>query len=82
MDLRDIKITYHTQTEISEVWDQIEEWTIGDGAKIVTHGRFVEALRTPIAVRYNDHLRDTMTAGYLGQRVSEESTWGLWQETL
>jgi hypothetical protein len=74
MNLRDIKMTHHTQTEISQVWDQIEDWTIEDGSKIVAHVRFVQALRTPIAVRYRDLLRDKITAGYLRQRASEEST--------
>jgi hypothetical protein len=78
---RDIKMTCHAQTEINEVWDQIEDGTIGVSSKIVTHRRFIQALRTPIAVRYRDH-SDRMTAGYLRQRVSEDSTWGLWQETL
>jgi hypothetical protein len=81
VERRDIMMTYHTQTEISQVWDQIADGSIGDGSKLVTHGRFVQALRIPLAGRYRDDL-DRMSAGYLRQRESEEATWGLWQETL
>jgi hypothetical protein len=74
-------MTYHTQTEISQVWDQIADGSIGDGSKLVSHGRFVQALRIPLAVRYRLYL-DRMIAGYLRQRGSEQATWGVWQETL
>jgi len=74
-------MTYHTQTEISQVWDQIADGSIGDGSKLVTHGRFVQALRIPLAFRYRDH-SGRMSTGYLRQRGSEEASWGMWQETL
>jgi hypothetical protein len=78
----DHKMSYHAQAEVNETWDRLRAGDDGDGSKIVAEGKFAQALRIPIAVRYRDRQSDGMSAGYLRQRGSEESTWGFWQETL
>jgi hypothetical protein len=75
-------MSYHAQTEVSETWDRLSAGDDGDGSKIVTDGKFAQALRIPIGIRYRDQDTDRISAGYLRHRGSEESTWGPWQETL
>jgi hypothetical protein len=75
-------MTYHTQAEISETWDQMRHGAIGDGSKIVTNERLTQALRIPLGIRYRDSHSGGMSASYLRQRGNEASAWEFWRETL
>ena len=67
---------YYAQTEVSETWDRLRAGDDRNSASIVTDGKYTQALRISIAVRYRDQHANSMSAGYLRLRGSEESTWG------
>jgi hypothetical protein len=70
------KMPYYAQTEVSETWDRLRAGDDRNSASIVTDGKYTQALRISIAVRYRDQHANSMSAGYLRLRGSEESTWG------
>jgi hypothetical protein len=77
-----VAMAYHTETEMNFTWNLLKAGDDAGGARIVTDGSVEQALRIPTVKRFMDHNSDSTSAGYLRQRASEESSWGLWRETL
>ncbi len=75
-------MSYHTQDEISDTWDEIKAGTNMDGSRIVTDEESEQTLTIPTVAPYRDQDNDGASVSYTRRRASQESTWGLWEEIL
>jgi hypothetical protein len=75
-------MSYFTRDAISDTWEELKNGTNMDGSRIVTDEELKQTLTIPTVAPYSDHNSDITSVSYTRQRENEESTWGVWEETL
>jgi hypothetical protein len=73
-------MSFHTQDEISQKWDQLKNGDELDGSRIVADEELEQALAIVIPAHYHDSNGENAYVSYTRKRVVKNVPWGTWDE--